>query len=93
MKTFTVYNQTSALDLQSGQKAYPIRFGHIHEDETWLEVHALPGRKNMSHEACTSGWLGTTNDISATALGEFEIVSVQSKYLKDGREQIKIAVR
>lgn len=93
MKTFTVYNQASALGLQTGQKAYPIRFEHIHQDETWIEVHGMPGRKNMSHEICISGWLGTTNDISAKALGEFEIVNVESKYLKDGREQIKVKVR
>ncbi len=93
MKTFTTYNQTNARDLQPGQKAYPIRYEHTHQAETWTEVHAHPGRKNMNHEVCTSGWLGTTNDVSATALGEFEVVEVRSRWLNDGRERIDVKVR
>lgn len=31
MKTFTVYDQNSARDLQPGQKAYPVRYEHLHQ--------------------------------------------------------------
>jgi excisionase family DNA binding protein len=95
MKTFTVMgiNQPSVFDLQPGQKAYPIRYSPLHQGAAWTEVHAQPGRKNMSHEICTLGWLGTTNDVQADALGEYEIVSITTKTLKDGREQVKVTVR
>jgi hypothetical protein len=93
MKTFIVYDQPSALDLQPGQKVYPVHYEHIYKNEEWTEVHARPGRKNLSQEVCTSGWLGTTNDVSATALGVFEIVEVKSRRLQDGRERIIIKVR
>ena len=93
MKTFTVYDQISALELQPGQNAYPIAYHNTRRGEQWTEIHARPGRKNLSHEVCTSGWLGTTNDVSATALGEFEVVEVKSRWLQDGRERITIKVR
>ncbi len=35
-------------------------------------VQTVPGRKNMSHEICIDGWLGTTNDWSETAHGEYD---------------------
>jgi len=28
-----------------------------------------PGRKNMSHEICTDGWLGSTNNVARYARG------------------------
>jgi hypothetical protein len=35
-----------------------------------IRVESKPGRKNLSGQPCTTGWLGTTNDWSETALGE-----------------------
>ena len=35
-------------------------------------VQDQPGRMNMSKEVCLQGWLGTTNDWSEHAHGEFE---------------------
>ena len=37
-------------------------------------VQDIPGRKNLSGETCVDGWLGSTNNISATAWGEFAAV-------------------
>ncbi|MGA2226677.1 MAG: hypothetical protein ABSH41_19735 [Syntrophobacteraceae bacterium] len=37
-----------------------------------MTIQTTPGKANMSHEKRTKGWLGTTNDRSATAHGEFE---------------------
>jgi hypothetical protein len=36
-----------------------------------LFIQTCPGTTNMSHEERVTGWLGTTNDISQTAHGEF----------------------
>ena len=36
-----------------------------------LTLQRVPGQLNMSHAECTSGWLGTTCDVSEIALGEF----------------------
>lgn len=41
-------------------------------DATTYEIREQPGRTNMSNEERTDGWLGTTNDWSASAHGEFE---------------------
>lgn len=38
----------------------------------FMTITTQPGRKNMSHEICTDGWLGTTNDNDSTAYGEYE---------------------
>jgi len=42
-----------------------------HINEHALFITEAPGRKNMSGEECTSGWLGTTNDWAEYAHGEF----------------------
>jgi hypothetical protein len=42
---------------------------HLNDD--YYEISTLPPR-NMSHTICTEGWLGTTNNISRHAHGEFE---------------------
>lgn len=41
-------------------------------DATTYFITTEPGTTNMSHEVRTEGWLGTTNDISRHARGEFE---------------------
>ncbi|GGB53132.1 hypothetical protein GCM10011607_12050 [Shewanella inventionis] len=45
--------------------------GHILGDTTEMTITTTIGLKNMSKEPCTEGWLGTTNDWSSTARGEF----------------------
>jgi len=32
-----------------------------------------PGRKNMSHEICYNGWLGSTNNVSQSACGAVRV--------------------
>jgi hypothetical protein len=39
-----------------------------------MNICTKPGRKNMSHEECVDGWLGTTSDNSSHAHGEFETI-------------------
>lgn len=41
----------------------------------YLAISEEPGRKNMSKEPCSDGWLGTTNDWSQHAHGEFETLA------------------
>jgi hypothetical protein len=45
--------------------------GHYYEDAGIMYIQTVPGTKNMSGEPCHKGWLGTTNDVSQTAHGEF----------------------
>jgi hypothetical protein len=96
VRTFTVYGYDgikAAEALAPGETVYPIHYTHIHEGGKWYYVTAQPGRKNMSHEPCERGWLGTTNNVQATALGSGEVVSVNVRTLKDGRERADIKVR
>jgi hypothetical protein len=53
--------------------------GNFYGDGTIMRIETIPGTKNMSGEECTDGWLGTTNDYSRDAHGEFET-------LEDARE-------
>ncbi|CAE6779599.1 hypothetical protein [Nitrospira defluvii] len=43
-----------------------------HTNTHTYEITTTPPRLNMSHEICTDGWLGTTNDWSRTAHDAFE---------------------
>lgn len=43
-------------------------------DGRFAVVQERPGCTNMSHEPKTKGWLGTTNDWSERAHGEFETI-------------------
>lgn len=43
-----------------------------HTNDHTFEITTTPPRTNMSHEICTDGWLGTTNDWSRTAHDAFE---------------------
>lgn len=93
MTTFTVYNTPQAENLQVGQTVYPIRRIHIHNGEQSVELRTQPGRTNMSHEVRIEGWLGTTDDVEATALGQFVVVSVKTRELRDGRERTDVKVK
>jgi hypothetical protein len=39
-----------------------------------IGIYTVPGRTNSSREIRTNGWLGTTNDWSKFAYGEFETI-------------------
>lgn len=39
------------------------------------------GRTNMSHAPRVKGWLGTTDDVRAEALGYFEVIGRSSSHL------------
>lgn len=43
-----------------------------HTNDHTYEITSTPPRTNSSHEICTDGWLGTTNDWARTAHGAFE---------------------
>lgn len=89
-----MYDQPEAAALQPGQKVYPVRRMDIHgRGAEYIELRAQPARTNLSHEPRTEGWIGTTNDVEATALGEFEVVSVKGRFLADGRERIDVKVQ
>ena len=45
--------------------------GNIIGDSRIMGIYTSPGITNSSHEARVGGWLGTTNDESLTAYGEF----------------------
>jgi len=44
-----------------------------------LTIFASPGKTNMSHEVKITGWLGTSNDMDETALGEFDSLELARK--------------
>lgn len=90
MATFTVYNDHDAATLRPGQNIYPVRYRHIQHGNEWLELRSQPGRTNLGREPKLRGWLGTTNDVEAHALGEYTVVSVRYRILKDGRERIDV---
>lgn len=48
--------------------------GNIRGDSEVMSICTEPGRTNQSHEVRVDGWLGTTNDTSRSAHGEFETV-------------------
>ena len=60
---------------------YPIRSEDVgpnacnHGHSVSYRIATWPGKTNSSHEDRTSGWLGTTNDVSAHALGALETYS------------------
>lgn len=43
-------------------------------DSRVMTITTTPGTTNLSHEERTDGWLGTTNDNSVTAHGEFDTI-------------------
>ena len=50
-----------------------IVYGH------YIDIQTAPGLRNMSHEPCVDGWLGTTNDWAEYAHGEYDTIeSAQS---------------
>ena len=57
--------------------------GHIIGDSETVQLTTTPPKTNMSGEVLVNGWLGTTNDWSHNALGEF-------KTLEDALEELKI---
>ena len=94
-RTYAVYGYDAIRAAESfapGQTVYPIHYTHIHRGGEWYGVWAQPGRTNMSHEERLTGWLGTTNDVQATALGAAVVVDVRVRWLRDGRERADIRV-
>lgn len=62
--------------LQVGQEFYLIEAEHITEGWKVQTLSPRPGRTNMSREPLVTGWLGTTNDISRDAVGQWRISEV-----------------
>ena len=48
-----------------------------------IEVRTAPGTTNMSHEELIEGWLGTTNDWSCRAKGEFDSLEEAVEWLNE----------
>jgi hypothetical protein len=97
MKTLTIYGDWQAMEriaeLRPGQVIYPVQHTNIRTGHESISVDTRPGRTNLSGEERTEGWLGTTNDVAAHALGAFEVVSVRTRTLRDGRDRADIRVR
>lgn len=60
------------------------------------EVRETPCRKNLSKEPLINGWLGTTNDWSEYALGEFETedeawAAIDAALARDGKHRDDLA--
>ena len=49
---------------------------------TTMGIYRTPGKTNQSHEERIDGWLGTTNDVSETAHGEFETIEEARQYIQ-----------
>jgi hypothetical protein len=56
---------------------------------TYVVFRTTPGRTNMSHEPRAEGWLGTTNDWSETALGEFPDTAAAMAAVRDRITYVK----
>lgn len=67
-----------------GDVGFLIRKYHATKGWEKFELRDHPGKTNMSLEIKLDGWLGSTNDISATALGVWKVVRVA----KNGRAQV-----
>lgn len=100
MRTFTVYNDPSAYpdrddidQIVIGKAIYPIRTEHIHTGGTQIYFRTTPGLTNLSHEPRERGWLGTTNDVEAVAMGRFTVVEIKRRRLRDGRERVDVKVK
>lgn len=52
---------------------------HLDSEMAWIQTY--PGRTNMSNEERTEGWLGTTNDWSKSAHGEYDTLEEARKAL------------
>ena len=63
-------------DLKVGTVLYWIQREHIHEG--WIKNIYLrqPGRTNLSGVERVRGWLGTTDNVQAEALGGWRIVEI-----------------
>ena len=73
------------------KKFYIIEYNYVgpnQGDRRWvdfdsLEIQTEPGVTNLSHEPKITGWLGTYNDISQTAHGEYPSLKAALKYISD----------
>jgi len=45
-----------------------------------LDARSQPARKNLSREICINGWCGTTDNVSMTGCGQWEIVTVDRSH-------------
>jgi len=48
---------------------------------TGYGISSSPQTKNLNHEECVSGWLGTTNGVNRQAIGHWRIVDVDGDNL------------
>ena len=59
----------------------------------YFVIQDRPGLTNMSHEPRTEGWLGTTNDWSETALGEYPTEKAAEKAVLEKLQEIGVGYR
>lgn len=57
--------------------------GAIIGDSVEMMITTQIGQKNLSREDCSEGWLGTTNDISLNACGEFKTLEEAVSHVND----------
>jgi hypothetical protein len=60
-------------------------------NRTHYTIETEPGRKNLSGEVCTDDgeWLGTTNDWSATAGGEYATLEAAREAIFEGCDEVR----
>lgn len=59
------------------------------EHRDYYAITSTPQRTNMSHEERIEGWLGTTNDWSVQAMGEFETIDAAREAITGHNENAR----
>ena len=67
---------------------YVIAYTDVSSRLNWdhVDISKSPARTNSSHEICTDGWCGSTNDVSVCAHGEFKTEIDARNYIEKNFE-------
>ena len=94
-KTFKQYRDYESLS--EGDTVVLVRYENLMTGEEWFKAvpdqgHGIPGNLNADM-CCYHGWRGTTDDISAHALGCRKIIRISDEMRdKDGQWYTKVTV-
>jgi len=67
--------------LKVGQEFYLTETTNTNNGDTWREILLQPGRTNMSHEKRINGFLGSTNNLSKDAIGQWRITKINGSVI------------
>ena len=70
-----------------GQEYYLINVYFANTGKLRIDARPEPGRTNMSREQRSEGWLGTTDNVDSSAMGQYRVEKILSrapKYWSDG---------